>query len=153
MKPLQKGALAPEFEAVDQDGNVVRLNDCLAKGPVVLFFYPRAMTRGCTAEACHFRDLAGELSAVGAVRLGVSSDSVERQGNFAVKHDLDFPLLSDPDRTIAAAFGVKRPGPVFNRRVTFVIGTDRRIIEVIASETNMDSHADGALVALGATGR
>lgn len=148
MKPLQKGDLSPEFEALDQEGNLVRLTDCLAKGPVVLLFYPRAMTKGCTAEACHFRDLGAELAKFGALRLGISTDSVERQETFSAKHGLDFPLLSDPDRGIAAAFGVKRPGPLFNRRVTFVIGTDRIIIETIASETSMDAHGDGALAAL-----
>ena len=148
MKPLQKGDLAPEFEALDQGGNPVRLTDCLANGPVVLLFYPRAMTRGCTAEACHFRDLGAELGDMGALRLGISTDSVERQETFSTKHGLDFPLLSDPDRSIAAAFGVKRPGPLFNRRVTFVIGTDRVIIETIASEIHMDAHCDGAIAAL-----
>lgn len=148
MKPLQKGDLAPEFEALDQEGNLVRLTDCLAKGPVVLLFYPRAMTKGCTAEACHFRDLGTELGEFGALRLGISTDSIDRQKTFSAKHDLDFPLLSDPDRTIADAFGVKRPGPLFNRRVTFVIGTDRVIIETIVSETNMNAHGDGAIAAL-----
>lgn len=151
MKPLKVGDLAPEFEAVDQEGNLVRLTDLLAKGPVVLLFYPRAMTPGCTAEACHFRDLGAEFQDLGAVRLGISSDSVERQATFSAKSSLDFPLLSDPDRSIAQAFGVKRAGPLFNRRMTFVIGPDRTIIAVIGSETNMDAHGDGALAALRAT--
>ncbi|MDP1803842.1 MAG: peroxiredoxin [Acidimicrobiales bacterium] len=127
----------------------MRLADCLAAGPVVLFFYPRAMTRGCTAESCHFRDLAAEFAAAGATRLGISADPVERQAAFADKEGLDYPLLSDPDRSIAKTFGVKRPGPLFNgRRATFVIDTDRTVLEVIGSETNMHTHADTALAAV-----
>ncbi|MGE3446743.1 MAG: peroxiredoxin [Microbacteriaceae bacterium] len=140
--------MAPDFEAVTQHGERVRLGDYLAAGPVVLFFYPRAMTRGCTAESCHFRDLAAEFAAAGAVRLGISADPVDRQAAFADKEGLDYPLLSDPDRSVARAFGVKRPGPLFNRRATFVIDTDRTVLEVIASETNMHTHADAALAAL-----
>ncbi len=151
MKPLKVGDLAPEFEALDEGGNLVRLADFLAKGPVVLLFYPRAMTPGCTAEACHFRDLGAEFNELGATRLGISADSVERQATFSSKSNLDFPLLSDPDRSIAQAFGVKRAGPLFNRRMTFVIGTDRTIVAVIGSETNMDAHGDEALAALRAT--
>lgn len=145
---MRPGDLAPDVEAVTQDGVTVRLSDFLATGPVVLFFYPRAMTPGCTAESCHFRDLAGEFAALGASRVGISADPVERQAAFAERHDLGYPLLSDPDRSIAKAFGVKRPGPLFNRRATFVIDTDRRVLEVIASETNMDTHADTALAVL-----
>ncbi|MGD9792613.1 MAG: peroxiredoxin [Acidimicrobiia bacterium] len=145
---MRQGDLAPDFEAVTQHGERVRLGDYLAAGPVVLFLYPRAMTRGCTAESCHFRDLAAEFAAAGAVRLGISADPVDRQAAFADKEGLDYPLLSDPDRSVARAFGVKRPGPLFNRRATFVIDTDRTVLEVIASETNMHTHADAALAAL-----
>jgi thioredoxin-dependent peroxiredoxin len=106
------------------------------------------MTPGCTAEACHFRDLGAEFAAVGATRLGISADPVDRQAAFADKTGLDFPVLSDPDRSVARAFGVKRPGPLFNRRVTFVIDADRRVLAVIASETSMHRHADAALTAL-----
>lgn len=145
---MRQGDTAPDFEAVTQHGERVRLDDYLAKGPVVLFFYPKAMTRGCTAESCHFRDLAAEFAEAGAARLGISADPVDRQAAFADKEGLDYPLLSDPDRSIARAFGVKRPGPLFNRRATFVIDTDRTVLEVIASETNMHTHADAALAAL-----
>jgi len=145
---VKVGEVAPDFEALNQQGETVRLEDFLAKGPVVLFFYPRAMTRGCTAESCHFRDLGAEFAAAGATRLGISADPVDRQAAFADKEGLDYPLLSDPDRSIAKAFGVKRPGPVFNRRATFVIDTDRSVLEIIASETNMHTHADTALATL-----
>ena len=145
---MKRGDIAPDFEARNQHGEMVKLSKYLANGPVVLFFYPRAMTKGCTAESCHFRDLAAEFAELNATRLGISSDSVERQAAFTEKEGLDYPLLSDPDRSIAKAFDVKRPGPLFNRRTTFVIGKDRTILEVIASETNMNTHADTALAAL-----
>src|SRR5256886_8443771 len=119
---MQRGDIAPDFELSDQSGAPVRLSSLLTQGPVVLYFYPKAMTPGCTAESCHFRDLGAEFGALGARRLGISADSVERQQQFTAKHDFDFPLLSDPDRRVAKAFGVKRPGPLFNRRATFVIG-------------------------------
>ncbi len=145
---MQTGDEVPEFEAQDQTGLRVTLSELVAAGPVVLFFYPRAMTRGCTAESCHFRDLSGELAEVGARAVGVSADSVERQARFDSLHGLGMTLLSDPDRAIASIFGVKRPGPLFNRRMTFVIGTDRKIRAVIRSETSMDRHADEALAVL-----
>ncbi len=150
---MRRGDTAPDFEARTHRGDTVRLSEYLAGGPVVLFFYPRAMTRGCTAESCHFRDLAAEFAAVGATRVGISADPVDRQVAFADKEHLDFPLLCDPDRSIARAFGVKRPGPLFSRRTTFVIDADRTVVEVIASETNMHIHADTALEALRARAR
>jgi peroxiredoxin Q/BCP len=146
--PLQKGDLAPDFTLPRQDGVLVTLSDELARGPVVLFFYPKAMTTGCTKESCHFRDLKAEFEALGAQRIGISADPVERQRQFADKHGFDYPLLSDPDRKVAAAYGVKRAGPLFNKRSTFVIGTDSRIVASISSELNMDMHADEALRAL-----
>jgi thioredoxin-dependent peroxiredoxin len=142
------GDFAPDFTASDQDGNEVRLSDLLADGPVVLFFYPKAFTPGCTAESCHFRDLADDFTAVGAQRIGISADDVETQASFAERYDLGIPLLSDPDRSIAKAYGVKRPGILFNKRQTFVIGPDRRILDVIGSEFKMEAHADAALEAL-----
>jgi|JI10StandDraft_1071094.scaffolds.fasta_scaffold49304_2 peroxiredoxin Q/BCP len=149
---MQRGDRVPDLSAPDQQGNTVRLADLWATGPVVLFFYPKAMTSGCTKESCHFRDLAGEFAEVGAHRVGVSADRVERQAEFDRKHDLGYPLLSDPDRTIAAAFGVKRMGPLFNKRSTFVIGADGTVLDVITSELDMDSHADRALEVLRSAG-
>ncbi|HWC37180.1 MAG TPA: peroxiredoxin [Acidimicrobiales bacterium] len=142
---MHTGDEVPDFELTADSGQTVRLHEELGQGPVVLFFYPKAMTPGCTAESCHFRDLGAEFGAVGARRLGISADSVERQQQFTAKHGFDFPLLSDPDRKVAKAFGVKRPGPLFNRRATFVIGTDGRLLASIHSEMNMDKHADEAL--------
>ncbi|MEY2476327.1 MAG: thioredoxin-dependent peroxiredoxin [Actinomycetota bacterium] len=145
---MRPGDVAPEFDLPTQDGSRLRLSDALQDGPVVLFFYPRAMTPGCTKESCHFRDLAAEFAAAGAQRVGISVDDVGRQQKFADKHGFDFPLLSDPDRTVAKAYGVKRPGPLMNARATFVIGEDGRVVEVIKSEVNMDTHADKALAVL-----
>jgi len=145
---MRTGDTVPDVEAVDQHGTRVRLSEYLVDGPVVLFFYPKAMTSGCTAESCHFRDLAGELAELGARAVGVSADSVARQAEFDAEHGLGMPLLSDPDRAIAKVFGVKRPGPLWNKRATFVIDTDRTILEAVASETNMDVHADRALEVL-----
>jgi peroxiredoxin Q/BCP len=123
----------------------------LADGPIVLFFYPAAMTPGCTKEACHFRDLGSEFASVGANRVGISTDAVDKQAKFAEMQKFDYPLLSDVDGTVATQFGVKRGllgklMPV--KRTTFVIGTDRTVLDVIASELSMDSHADKALEVL-----
>ena len=145
---MRPGDVAPEFDLPTQDGSRFVLHDALQDGPVVLFFYPRAMTAGCTKEACHFRDLAAEFAAVGAQRVGISLDEVDRQQKFADKHGFDFPLLSDTDRSVAKAYGVKRPGPLGNARATFVIGEDGRVLEVIKSEINMNTHADKALAVL-----
>lgn len=151
MTLLQTGDQVAEFELPDQTGTVRSLTSLLADGPIVLFFYPAAMTPGCTKEACHFRDLAGEFAAVGASRVGISTDSIDKQAKFADQQRFDYPLLSDADGRVATAFGVKRGllgklMPV--KRTTFVIDTDRRILQVISSEFSMDTHADKALEVL-----
>ena len=145
---LSVGDVAEDFELPDQNGTKRRLSEFLADGPVVLFFYPKAMTAGCTKESCHFRDLGAEFDSIGAQRVGISADRVDKQAEFDRLHDLGYPLLSDLDRKVAAAFGVKRPGPLFNRRATFVVGPDRRILAALSSEMNMDLHADEALEVL-----
>jgi peroxiredoxin Q/BCP len=148
---IAKGDLVEDFELPDQTGTARKLSDLLAEGPVVLFFYPAAMTKGCTMESCHFRDLAKEFADVGAVRVGISRDSVSKQLRFAEKHGFDYPLLSDPEGRVASQFGVRRAlalGPLATKRMTFVIGTDRRVLEVIHSEVSMDAHADRALEVL-----
>jgi peroxiredoxin Q/BCP len=147
---MKVGDLVEDFQAVDQHGATRRLSELLAGGPLVLYFYPKAFTAGCTRESCHFRDVAAELRAAGGHAVGISADAVQRQAEFDERHGLGFPLLSDPDRRIARIFGVKRPGPLFNRRVTFVIDTDRRVLATIASEVNMNAHADRAIAVLNA---
>ena len=92
--------------------------------------------------------MAGEFAAVGGQRLGISADSVDRQRQFRDKHDFDYPLLSDADKVVAKEYGVKRAMLPFNRRVTFVIDTDRRVLAVIESERDMEKHADDALAVL-----
>ncbi|BBY97251.1 peroxiredoxin [Mycolicibacterium fallax] len=148
---MRPGDIVDDFTLADQSGAPRRLSELLADGPVVLFFYPAAMTPGCTKEACHFRDLAAEFAAAGGQRVGISTDAVAKQAKFAEKENFDYPLLSDADGAVAAAFGVKRGllgklMPV--KRTTFVIDTDRRVLEVISSELSMDVHADKALQVL-----
>jgi thioredoxin-dependent peroxiredoxin len=150
MKP---GDLAPDFELPDDEGAARTLSGFLADGPVVLYFYPAAMTSGCTAESCHFRDLAKEFAEAGGQRVGISPDEVDKQREFSTKHSFDFPLLSDPDGEVARQFGVRRRfGPLLTRRKTFVIDTDRRVLDVISSEVRMSVHADRALEVLRARG-
>ncbi|QXQ12591.1 peroxiredoxin [Skermania piniformis] len=148
---MKAGQQAPQFTLPDQTGTDRSLDELLAAGPVVLFFYPGANTPTCTAEACHFRDLAGEFAAVGASRVGISTDDVETQAGFAGKQGFDYPLLSDSDGTVASAFGVKRGllgklAPV--KRQTFVIDTDRTVLAVITGELRANTHADDALTFL-----
>jgi peroxiredoxin Q/BCP len=149
---MHKGDVVPDFELPDQDGTPRRLSELLAAGPVVLFFYPAAMTPGCTKESCHFRDLGAEFAAVGAQRVGISADPVDKQKRFDEKESLGYPLLSDSDRTVATQLGARRAGPSFvpNKRITFVIDTDRTLLDVIHSEFSMGAHADRALKVLAA---
>ena len=143
---LTPGDKAPDFTLPEADGKPVSLSSLRGK-QVIVYFYPAAMTPGCTKESCHFRDLKKEFADVGAQRVGISADKVEKQKQFSDKYTFDFPLLSDPDKTVASEFGVKRGiGP--NKRTTFVIDRDGTVLEVIKSELNMNSHADRALEVL-----
>jgi peroxiredoxin len=145
--PVDKGDTVPDFELPDEEGTPRRLSDLAASGPVVLFFYPAAMTPGCTAESCHFRDMSAEFEAAGAQPVGISADPVEKQKRFTDKHSFGFPLLSDPDGSVATLFGVRRRFTRLSptKRATFLIGTDLRVIDVIQSEVRMNLHADRAL--------
>jgi thioredoxin-dependent peroxiredoxin len=146
---MKVGELAPDFELPDETGTTRALREFLETGPVVLFFYPAAMTKGCTAESCHFRDLAAEFAAVGAHRVGISPDAVDKQAQFSEQHGFDYPLLSDVDGAVATKFGVRRSfGPLLTKRQTFVIDTDRKLLDVIKSELRMSVHADRALEVL-----
>lgn len=145
------GTIIEDFELADQDGVPRRLSDFTDQGPVAVFFYPAAGTGGCTREACHFRDLAGEFAAAGAAVLGISRDAPGKQQQFAAANGLGFPLLSDTDGTVADLFGVRRrllarALPV--KRSTFVLDTGRAVRFEVASETNMLVHADQALQAV-----
>ncbi|MBK3572365.1 peroxiredoxin [Streptomyces sp. MBT65] len=146
---MNVGDKVEDFTLPDETGAERSLTELLAEGPVVLFFYPAALSAGCTAEACHFRDLGAEFAAVGARPVGVSGDTVDKQQEFAGKHTLGMPLLSDADGTIRERFGVKRGFSLApTKRATFVIGEDRAILEVVSSELRMNTHADRALAAL-----
>lgn len=145
MKP---GDRVDNFTLPDQTGTPRSLDSLLQNGPLVLFFYPGALTPGCTVEACHFRDLASEFAEVGASRAGISTDDVTKQAEFADVKSFDYPLLSDTDAAVAAQFGVKRGllgklSPV--KRSTFVIDSDRTVLEVFNSEFRFEAHADHAL--------
>jgi len=150
---MDKGDKAPDFELPDEDGVPRRLSDLAANGPVVLFFYPAAMTPGCTMESCHFRDMKSEFEAAGAQRVGISADAVAKQKQFSDKHEFDYPLLSDPDGAVATQFGVRRRFTKLSptKRATFVIGKDLTILDVITSEVRMNVHADRALEFLKST--
>jgi peroxiredoxin Q/BCP len=143
---MDVGDEVPDFELPDETGTPRKLSELLSGGPVTLFFYPGAMTYGCTKESCHFRDLKQEFEQAGGQRVGISADTVDKQKEFSDKYSFDYPLLSDPDRKVAEIFGVKRGGglvPV--KRNTFVIDTDRKVIGVVKSELSMSKHADRAL--------
>lgn len=131
---LTEGAKAPAFEAMDQHGKTVRLADFTGKSKIVLYFYPKDDTPGCTAEACSLRDGIGAIQAAGAIVLGVSADDTSSHKAFSTKFSLPFSLLADPNRTIIEAYGVKMPVVGFAKRVTFVIdrnGIIRRILKEV----------------------
>src|ERR1700732_3551259 len=122
---MKTGDTVADFELPDQTGTPRKLSARLSDGPVVLFFYPAAMTPGCTKESCHFRDLASEFKENGGARVGISADKVDKQQQSSTKYSFDFPLLSDPDKSVAKAYGVRRgPSLIPNKRATFVIGQD-----------------------------
>ena len=131
---MQNGDLVTDFTLLDQTGTPRTLSTLLESGPVVLFFYPAAMTKGCTKESCYFRDLASEFAALGAQRVGISMDSVDRQSQFTSQNNLDYPLLADTDGVVAKQFNVKRAVDFLKvKRTTFVIGQDRRVIDIVTS--------------------
>lgn len=142
---VTSGSTVPDLEVTTHEGTTTTLRSLADGRALVVFFYPKAFTGGCTAEACHFRDLAAEFEAAGAQRVGVSRDDVAKQAAFASEHGFDYPLLADPDGRISKAFGAKRPGPLWSKRQTYVLGPDLEVLGVIASETDMEKHADEAL--------
>ncbi|NIJ11779.1 peroxiredoxin Q/BCP [Saccharomonospora amisosensis] len=146
---MRQGDQVDDFTLPDADGRQRSLSEFLRTGPVVLFFYPAALTPGCTQEGCQFRDLAAEFAELGAHRVGISPDPVDKQRRFADTNAFDFPLLSDEDGNVARMFGVRRKlGPLLTKRHTFVIGTDSTVLAVIKSEFRMAVHAEQALEVL-----
>jgi peroxiredoxin Q/BCP len=143
------GDVVEDFSLDDQFGVTQSLYHLLEVGPMVLFFYPAAMTKGCTIESCHFRDLKNEFEAVAAQRIGISRDPISKQRQFSDLHVFDFPLLSDESGKVAEQFGVSRNFHLLPvKRWTFVIGPDHRLAGIIKSEVRMSSHADRALAML-----
>jgi peroxiredoxin Q/BCP len=142
---IQVGDKAPDFTLTSQAGEQVRLRDRLERGVVVLYFYPRDETKGCTAEACAFRDSYEVFTDAGAEVIGVSSDSVDRHASFADNHRLPFTLLSDPGGRIRKAYGVSATLGVIPGRVTFVIDRDGTVRHAFGSMLNIGRHVEDAL--------
>lgn len=145
--PLKKDQPAPDFALKDQDGVVVRLSDFKGK-PLILYFYPKDDTPGCTAEACTFRDSFEVFSDAGAVVVGVSSDSPESHKRFAKKYRLPFRLLSDEDESAKKAYGVYSMLGLLSGRVTFVIDGKGVVRHVFSSQFQPKKHVDEALEVL-----
>ena len=135
MPAMEVGTLAPDFALPDQEGRTHRLSDYRGRW-VVLYFYPKDDTPGCTKEACGFRDQMGSLKALDAVVLGVSADDVESHKRFAEKYGLNFPLLADPERRVIGAYGAWGKKNLYGKEVegvlrqTFLIDPEGRIAKV-----------------------
>jgi thioredoxin-dependent peroxiredoxin len=149
---LKVGDVAPEFTLPDQSGQPVSLAVLRGK-PVVLFFYPKADTSGCTVEACGFRDSKAEFDRRGVVLLGMSPDAPKAQGKFAVKYDLPMQLLADEQHQVAEKYGVWAEKSMYGRkymgieRTTFVIGPDGKLLHIFR-KVKPDGHAVEVLKAL-----
>ncbi len=137
---LAVGDEAPDFEAVDQQGQAFRLRDHRGSW-IVLYFYPKDETMGCTAEACAFRDSMEELTSLGVEVVGVSTQSVDSHQAFASNHRLNFTLLADEEKKVSRLYGAL--GILgLNRRVTYIIDPQRRIADVHRSEVRPKSHVE-----------
>ncbi|GLH74631.1 peroxiredoxin [Geothrix limicola] len=144
---IKEGMKAPAFEAQDQNGITVRLADYQGKANVVLYFYPKDDTPGCTAQACSLRDGFAAIKAAGAVILGVSADTTQSHRAFAEKFHLPFSILADPDKRIIEAYGVKMPLVGFAKRVTFLI--DRQgLVRKVITDTRTKDHDQQVLALL-----
>lgn len=144
---LTPGTRAPDFILEDQDGARIRLAAYHGK-PVVLFFYPRDNSRGCTRQACAFRDSYREFRELGAVILGISRDGSESHRDFRSRHELPYPLLTDRDGSVAREFGVPKLLGVLPGRSTFVLDANGVVRLAYSNNVNMQSHRDEALKAL-----
>ncbi len=152
-----EGRKAPPFELADGGGKTVSLKELLGRGNLVLYFYPKDMTPGCTTQACDFRDTAARLKAAGAQVVGVSADSPESHRKFTDKYTLSFPLLSDADNRVTRLYGVYKKKSLYGRefmgieRTTFVI--DRAgVIRQVFPKVKVAGHADAVVEALKALG-
>lgn len=142
---VQVGDKAPDFTLPSQSGEPVRLYDRLGERAVVLYFYPKDNTMGCTAEACAFRDSYEVFTDAGAEVIGVSSDSVDRHAGFAGRYQLPFTLLSDEGGQARKSYGVKSVFGVIPGRVTYVIDRDGTVQHVFESMSNIGQHVNDAL--------
>ncbi len=149
---LEIGRKAPDFTLLDQDGNKVKLSDFKGKS-VVVFFYPKAMTPGCTREACDFRDEVATFKKKKAVVLGISKDTPAGQKKFQEKYELPFPLLSDADLEVQKGWGVWGEKTMYGKKVfgtirtTVVVGRDGKVEQVFA-KVKVDGHVASVLEAL-----
>ena len=143
---IAKGDRAPEFEGTLAGGKQLRLRDFRGRRHIILYFFPKDFTPGCTREACSFRDRRAEVAGLDAEIVGVSLDTPEKHEAFAQKYQLPYPLVSDRSGAIASAFGVARLGGWLpTKRVTFVIDKQGVVQHVIQSEFSIDMHIDEAL--------
>lgn len=148
---MKTNEVVADFALPDQNGDMRKLSELTADGPVVIFFYPLAGSGGCTKEACHFRDLQSEFAAAGASIVGISTDSEAKQLDFASKNSFNYPLLSDKKGEVADLFGVRRrllAKSLPTKRATFIVDAKMLLRFAVSSETNMNLHADQALAAL-----
>ena len=144
---VRVGARAPDFKLPSQSGEMVRLGDFLGK-PVVLFFYPRDDTLGCTKEVCAFRDTFEEYGKLDAEVIGISSDSVESHKAFVRKHDLPFALLSDGGGKVRKLYGVPNTLGLFPGRVTYVVDESGVVRHIFSSQIVVERHVQEAINAL-----
>jgi len=145
---IDVGTAAPDFELPDQNGKPVRLSGFRGKGPVVVYFYPKDDTSGCTIEACRFRDDFEKFQAVGAEVIGISDDSEHSHGEFVSKYKLPFTLLSDKGGSVRKLYGVKKTLGVIPGRVTFVIDRAGIVRHAFSSQSKPARHVEEALIAL-----
>jgi thioredoxin-dependent peroxiredoxin len=142
---IQVGDQAPDFTLPTQSGESFRLQDRMGERVIVLYFYPKDNTSGCTAEACAFRDSFEVFTEAGADVIGVSSDSVDKHAGFASQHSLPFTLLSDKGGRVRKTYGVPGVLGVIPGRVTYVIDRAGTVRHVFSSMTNIDGHVNDAL--------
>jgi peroxiredoxin Q/BCP len=148
-----EGKKAPAFELFDADGKSVALKDLIGTNHLVLYFYPKDMTPGCTIEACSFRDNIGPIKKLGAKVVGISGDSTDSHGKFIAKHDLNFPLLADPGNKVCKLYGVYKMKSLYGRefmgieRTTFVI--DRAgVVRKVFPKVKVNGHTEEVIDAL-----
>jgi len=151
-RKVRVGDIAPDFTLPDQTGTAVRLKDLLGRKTVVLYFYPKDETPGCTIEARAFRDSYEKFSAQGAQVVGVSADSVRSHRRFAQRHGLQFLLLSDHDGAVRRLYGVEKTLGLVPGRVTYVIDRDGAVRHVYSSQLRATRHPREALTVLAALG-